>query len=149
MKFCLLPCSLYFPSSLFVRLGDQPCVTALFMKVEDVTKIKPKQSPLLVGSIFLDSCYDIRICRWTAMDRVSLIAICTLHFNVVSNFEPAIPLVPNRFSLVKMENDLWNILSYALAEKTLWRSLEETVLLLVLIYRLIVLFRAPQFYSFG
>jgi len=141
MKFLPITLIIVLSSSLFVALVINPVLTALFMKVEDVTKIKPKQKPIIVAGIFLILATIFYLLGWTAMGSISLIASVLTIFNVFL-LRAAIRWFQTVF-LVKMETIYGNILSYALAGKRPYAFFGGTVLLLVLSIGLLFV-RAPQ-----
>ena len=141
MKFLPITLIIVLSSSLFVALVINPVLTALFMKVEDVTKIKPKQKPIIVAGVFLILSTIFYLLGWTAMGSLSLIASVLTVFNVFL-LRGAIRWFQTIF-LVKMETLYGNILGYALAGKRPYAFFGGTVLLLVLSIGLLFV-RAPQ-----
>jgi len=145
MKFLPITLIIVLSSSLFVALVINPVLTALFMKVEDVTKIKPKQKPIIVAGVFLILSTIFYLLGWTAMGSLSLIASVLTVFNVFL-LRGAIRWFQTVF-LVKMETIYGNILSYALVGKRPYAFFGGTVLLLVLSIGLLFV-RAPQILFF-
>lgn len=141
MKFLPITLIIVLSSSLFVALVINPVLTALFMKVEDITKNKPKQKSLVVAGIFLVLSTIFYLVGWTAMGSLALIVTVLTLFNVFL-LRQAIRWFQTVF-LVRLENMYGNILIYALAGKRPYAFFGGTVLLLVLSIGLLFV-RAPQ-----
>ncbi|WP_339752633.1 efflux RND transporter permease subunit [Algoriphagus aquimarinus] len=141
MKFLPITLIIVLSSSLFVALVINPVLTALFMKVEDVSKDKPKQKSIIVAGVLLILSALFYLIGWTAFGSLMLIACVLTVFNVFI-LRKAIRWFQTVF-LVKMENMYEGILQYALNGKKPYGFLGGTVLLLVLSLLLLVV-RAPQ-----
>jgi multidrug efflux pump subunit AcrB len=115
-------------SSLFVALVINPVLTALFMKVEDISKNKPKKKSIITAGIFLVIAAIFYLVGWTAMGTLSLVACLLTLFNVFV-LRKAIRWFQTVL-LVRMENTYVNSLHYALAGKRPYAFLGGTVLLL-------------------
>ncbi|PZX55908.1 multidrug efflux pump subunit AcrB [Algoriphagus ratkowskyi] len=141
MKFLPITLIIVLSSSLFVALVINPVLTALFMKVEDVSVNKPKQKSIIVAGVFLILSALFYIIGWVAMGSLMLI-VCVLTIFNVFVLRRAIRWFQTVF-LVKMENFYESSLLYALNGKKPYAFLGGTVLLLVLSLVLLVV-RAPQ-----
>ncbi|WP_075351993.1 efflux RND transporter permease subunit [Algoriphagus marinus] len=129
MKFLPITLIIVLSSSLFVALVINPVLTALYMKVEDVTKVKPKQKPIIVAGIFLILSTILYLLGWTAMGSLSLIVTLLTLFNVFL-LRGAIRWFQTVF-LVKLENLYGATLTFALEGKRPYAFFGGTVLLLV------------------
>ncbi|WP_296703624.1 efflux RND transporter permease subunit, partial [Algoriphagus sp.] len=132
-------------SSLFVALVINPVLTALFMKVEDVTKVKPKQKSILVAGIFLILSTFFYLVGITAFGTLLLVACVLTLFNVFV-LRKAIRWFQTVL-LVKLENFYGTTLEYALNGKKPILFFGGTVLLLF--FSLVLLgVRAPKILFF-
>ncbi|RAI85832.1 efflux RND transporter permease subunit [Algoriphagus yeomjeoni] len=141
MKFLPITLIIVLSSSLFVALVINPVLTALYMKVEDVTKDKPKQKSIIVAGILLVLSALFYLIGWTAFGSLMLIGSLLTVFNIFL-LRKAIRWFQTVF-LVKLENMYESILTYALNGKKPYGFLGGTVLLLVLSLMLLVV-RAPE-----
>lgn len=82
MKFLPITLIIVLASSLFVALVINPVMTAMFMKLEDINKDKPKQKSILVAGSFLILATIFYLIGWTAMGSISLVASILTLFNV-------------------------------------------------------------------
>lgn len=141
MKFLPITLIIVLSSSLFVALVINPVLTALFMKVEDVNKDKPKQKSLIIAGVFLITSTIFYLLGWTAMGSLSMIAAVLTLFNIfllrgaIRWFQTVL--------LVKLETFYGNTLTYALEGKRPYAFFGGTVLLLGLSIGLLFI-RAPQ-----
>jgi len=141
MKFLPITLIIVLSSSLFVALVINPVLTALFMKVEDVSKNKPKQKSIITAGVFLILSALFYLIGWTAFGSLMLIACVLTVFNVfvlrgaIRWFQTVL--------LVKLENSYEGILKYALARKRPYAFIGGTVLLMGLSILLLFL-RAPE-----
>lgn len=115
MKFLPITLIIVLSSSLFVALVINPVLTSLFMKVEDVTKVKAKQKPILVAGVFLVLSIIFYLLSWTAMGSLAAIACVLTLFNVFV-LRGAIKWFQTVF-LVRLENMYEGILGFALGGK--------------------------------
>jgi multidrug efflux pump len=141
MKFLPITLIIVLSSSLFVALVINPVLTALYMKVEDVTVDKPKQKSIIVAGVLLILSALFYLIGWTAFGSLMLIGCLLTIFNVFI-LRKAIRWFQTVF-LVKLENMYESILLYALNGKKPYGFLGGTVLLLVLSLMLLVV-RAPE-----
>lgn len=141
MKFLPITLIIVLSSSLFVALVINPVLTALFMKVEDITKNKPKQKSIIVAGVFLILSALFYLIGWTVFGSLMLIVCVLTVFNVFV-LRRAIRWFQTVF-LVKMENAYESSLEFALNGKKPIAFLGGTVLLLVLSLALLVV-RAPE-----
>ncbi|TDQ18234.1 multidrug efflux pump subunit AcrB [Algoriphagus boseongensis] len=102
MKYLPITLIIVLSSSLFVALVINPVMTSLFMKVDDATKNKPKQKPIIVSGIFLILATIFYLVGFTAMGSLSLVASVLTLFNVFL-LRDAIRWFQTVF-LVKLEN---------------------------------------------
>jgi multidrug efflux pump len=141
MKFLPITLIIVLSSSLFVALVINPVLTALYMKVEEVTVDKPKQKSIIVAGVLLILSALFYLIGWTAFGSLMLIGCLLTIFNVFI-LRKAIRWFQTVF-LVKLENMYESILLYALNGKKPYGFLGGTVLLLVLSLMLLVV-RAPE-----
>ena len=141
MKFLPITLIIVLSSSLFVALVINPVLTALYIKLEDVTQDKPKQKSIIVAGVLLILSALFYLIGWTAFGSLMLIACVLTVFNVFV-LRKAIRWFQTVF-LVKLENMYESILKYALNGRKPYGFLGGTVLLLVLSLVLLVV-RAPQ-----
>ena len=141
MKFLPITLIIVLASSLFVALVINPVMTAMFMKLEDINKDKPKQKSILVAGSFLILATIFYLIGWTAMGSISLVASILTLFNVFL-LRKAIRWFQNVF-LVRLENAYEATLSYALTGKMPYLALGGTFLLLILSLVLLGI-RAPK-----
>ncbi len=141
MKFLPITLIIVLSASLFVALVINPVMTSLFMKVDDVTKERPKQNSIIVSGAFLVLAAIFYLTGWNIMGSLSLITSVFILMNIFF-LRKAIAWFQNVF-LVKMENTYESTLQYALAGKRPYMFLGGTVLLLFLSLGLLVV-RAPK-----
>ncbi|OYX24270.1 MAG: copper transporter [Algoriphagus sp. 32-45-6] len=141
MKFLPITLIIVLASSLFVALVINPVMTAMFMKLEDINKDKPKQKSILVAGSFLILATIFYLIGWTAMGSISLVASILTLFNVFL-LRKAIRWFQNVF-LVRLENAYEATLSYVLTGKMPYLALGGTFLLLILSLVLLGI-RAPK-----
>ena len=141
MKFLPITLIIVLSSSLFVALVINPVLTAMFMKVEDISKNKPKQKSIIVAGIFLILSALFYLVGWTALGTLMLIACVLTAFNVFL-LRRAIRWFQTVF-LVKLENMYESILIYALNGKKPMKFLVGTFMLLILSVVLLGV-RAPE-----
>ena len=141
MKFLPITLIIVLSSSLFVALVINPVMTSLFMKVDDVSKGKPKQKSIIVSGSFLVLATIFYLVGWNMMGSLSLITSVFILINIFL-LRKAIAWFQNVL-LVKMENTYESTLKYALAGKRPYMFLGGTVLLLFLSLGLLVV-RAPK-----
>jgi multidrug efflux pump subunit AcrB len=141
MKFLPITLIIVLSSSLFVALVINPVLTALYMKVEDVSVDKPKRKSIIVAGVLLILSALFYLIGWTAFGSLMLIGSLLTIFNVFV-LRGAIRWFQTVF-LVKMENMYEGTLKFALNGKKPYAFLGGTVLLLVLSLMLLVV-RAPQ-----
>jgi len=145
MKYLPITLIIVLSSSLFVALVINPVLTALFMKVQDMTDMRPKRKPLvaaLVLSILGIISYFI---GWTIAGSLFLIGAVLTLFNLFV-MRKAIRWFQNVF-LVKLEDMYERTLSFALKGKKPYMFFFGTILLLVLSIGLLFI-RAPQILFF-
>lgn len=115
MKFLPITLIIVLSSSLFVALVINPVLTSLFMKVEDVTKVKPKQRSIIVAGILLVLSVLFYLIGWTAFGSLMAIACLLTLFNIFV-LRGAIKWFQTVF-LVKLENMYEGTLKFALGGK--------------------------------
>lgn len=141
MKFLPITLIIVLSSSLFVALVINPVLTAMYMKVEDVTKDKPKQRSIIIAGVFLILSTIFYLIGATAFGTLMLVGCLLTVFNVFV-LRKAIRWFQTVF-LVKLENGYESILKYALANRRPYAFLGGTVLLLF--FSLVLLgVRAPK-----
>lgn len=141
MKFLPITLIIVLSSSLFVALVINPVLTAMFMKVEDVTRDKPKQKSIIIAGVFLILSTLFYLIGATAFGTLMLVGCLLTVFNVFI-LRKAIRWFQTVF-LVKLENGYESILKYALANRRPYAFLGGTVLLLF--FSLVLLgVRAPK-----
>ncbi|SIN67175.1 efflux RND transporter permease subunit [Algoriphagus halophilus] len=145
MKFLPITLIIVLSSSLFVALVINPVLTALYMKVEDVSKDKPKQKSIVVAGIFLILSTIFYLVGITAFGTLLLVACVLTLFNVFV-LRKAIRWFQTVL-LVKLENIYESTLEYALNGKKPYLFFGGTVLLLF--FSLVLLgIRAPKILFF-
>ncbi|MBN3520062.1 efflux RND transporter permease subunit [Algoriphagus lutimaris] len=145
MKFLPITLIIVLSSSLFVALVINPVLTALYMKVEDVSKDKPKQKSIVVAGIFLILSTIFYLVGITAFGTLLLVACVLTLFNVFI-LRKAIRWFQTVL-LVKLENIYESTLEYALNGKKPYMFFGGTVLLLF--FSLVLLgVRAPKILFF-
>ncbi len=82
MKYLPITLIIVLSSSLFVALVINPVMTSLFMKVEDVNKVKPKKKPIIVAGIFLMLATIFYLTGLTTLGSLALVASLLTLFNV-------------------------------------------------------------------
>ncbi|WP_268034670.1 efflux RND transporter permease subunit [Algoriphagus sp. PAP.12] len=145
MKFLPITLIIVLSSSLFVALVINPVLTAMYMKVEDVTKDKPKQKSIIVAGILLVLSTILYLMGWTAMGSLMLIACVLTLFNVFA-LRKAIRWFQTVL-LVKLENWYEGTLTYALDGKRPYAFFGGTILLLFFSVALLGI-RAPKILFF-
>ncbi|WP_373397446.1 efflux RND transporter permease subunit [Algoriphagus halophilus] len=145
MKFLPITLIIVLSSSLFVALVINPVLTALYMKVEDVSKDKPKQKSIVVAGIFLILSTIFYLVGITAFGTLLLVACVLTLFNVFV-LRKAIRWFQTVL-LLKLENIYESTLEYALNGKKPYLFFGGTVLLLF--FSLVLLgIRAPKILFF-
>lgn len=141
MKFLPITLIIVLSSSLFVALVINPVLTSMYMKVEDVTRDKPKQRSIIIAGVFLILSTIFYLIGATAFGTLMLVGCLLTVFNVFV-LRKAIRWFQTVF-LVKLENGYESILKYALANRRPYAFLGGTVLLLF--FSLVLLgVRAPK-----
>jgi multidrug efflux pump len=141
MKFLPITLIIVLSSSLFVALVINPVMTSMFMKIQDMTKEKPKQKFIITAGIFLILATIFYLLGWNAFGSLMLVASVLTLFNVFV-LRKAIASFQNVF-LVRLENAYERGLSYALHGKKPYFYLGGMFLLLV--FSLVLLgIRAPK-----
>ncbi|MGM0944363.1 MAG: efflux RND transporter permease subunit [Bacteroidota bacterium] len=141
MKYLPITLIIVLSSSLFVALVINPVLTSMYMKIEDVNKVKKKQKPIIVAGIFLVLSTIFYFLGWTAFGSLALVASVLTLFNVFL-LRNAIKWFQTVF-LVKLENVYENTLTFALRGKNPYFFFGGINLLLV--FSLVLLgIRAPK-----
>lgn len=141
MKFLPITLIIVLSSSLFVALVINPVLTAMYMKVEDMSKNKPKQRSIIVAGVFLILSTIFYLIGATAFGTLMLVGCLLTVFNVFL-LRRAIRWFQTVF-LVKLENGYESILNYSLAGKKPYLFIGGTFLLLV--FSIVLLYvRAPK-----
>ena len=130
MKYLPITLIIVLSSSLFVALVINPVMTSLFMKVEDVTKDKPKKKFVVVALIFVVVAAIFYLLGVTALGSLAMVAALLTLFNVYV-LRGAIRWFQTVF-LVKLENAYESTLSYALHGKKPYLVFGGTFGLLIL-----------------
>lgn len=115
MKFLPITLIIVLSSSLFVALVINPVMTAMYMKIDEVGKDKPKQKSIITAGIFLILSTIFFLIGWIAMGSLALVASVLTMFNVFF-LRRAISWFQTVF-LVKLENSYESTLQYALFGK--------------------------------
>ncbi|WP_192346227.1 efflux RND transporter permease subunit [Algoriphagus sp. Y33] len=141
MKFLPITLIIVLSSSLFVALVINPVLTSIFMKVEDISRNKPKQKSIIVAGVFLVLSAIFYLAGATAFGTLMLVGCLLTVFNTFV-LRKAIRWFQTVF-LVKLENGYESTLKYALDGRRPYAFLGGTVLLLV--FSLVLLgIRAPK-----
>ncbi len=140
MKFLPITLIIVLSSSLFVALVINPVLTSLYMKVENVSRNKPKQKSIIVAGVFLVLSTICYLLGWSTFGTLMLIGCVITLFNVFV-LRRAIRWFQTVF-LVSLENSYERLLSFALGK---WPGtfLGGTVLLLILSV-LLLFVRSPK-----
>jgi multidrug efflux pump len=115
MKFLPITLIIVLSSSLFVALVINPVMTAMFMKIDEVGKDKPKQKSIITAGIFLILSTIFFLIGWIAFGSLALVASVLTIFNVFV-LRGAISWFQTVF-LVKLENAYESTLQFALNGK--------------------------------
>ncbi|UZD22610.1 efflux RND transporter permease subunit [Algoriphagus halophytocola] len=141
MKFLPITLIIVLSSSLFVALVINPVLTAMFMKIEDVSVNKPKQKSIIVAGVFLVLSTIFYLIGVTAIGTLMLVACILTLFNVFV-LRKAIRWFQTVL-LVKLENTYESSLKFALNGKKPYLFFGGTFLLLI--FSLVLLgVRAPK-----
>ncbi|MBC6368487.1 efflux RND transporter permease subunit [Algoriphagus sp. AK58] len=141
MKYLPITLIIVLSSSLFVALVINPVMTAMYMKIDDMTQEKPKQRFMIIAGIFLVIATIFYLVGWTALGSLSLVASVLTLFNVFL-LRKAIKWFQLVF-LVKLENAYESTLTYALKGKKPYLIFGGTFLLLI--FSIVLLgIRAPK-----
>jgi len=141
MKYLPITLIIVLSSSLFVALVINPVLTALFMKVQDMTDMKPKRKPLVAALVLFVLSIVSYLIGWVAVGSLFLIGAVLTLFNLFV-MRKAIRWFQNVF-LVKLEDMYERTLSFALLGKKPYLFFFGTILLLVLSLALLFI-RAPK-----
>ncbi|MDR7131287.1 multidrug efflux pump subunit AcrB [Algoriphagus sp. 4150] len=141
MKFLPITLIIVLSSSLFVALVINPVLTSIFMKVEDVSRNKPKQRSIIIAGVFLVLSAVFYLVGATAIGTLMLVGCLLTVFNVFI-LRRAIRWFQTVF-LVKLENGYESILKYALGARRPYAFFGGTFLLLIFSLVLLVV-RAPK-----
>lgn len=115
MKFLPITLIIVLSSSLFVALVINPVMTAMFMKIDEVGKNKPKQKSIITAGVFLILSTIFFLIGWTALGSLALVASVLTVFNVFF-LRKAIGWFQSVL-LVRLENAYESTLQYALHGK--------------------------------
>jgi multidrug efflux pump len=141
MKYLPITLIIVLSSSLFVALVINPVLTAMFMKVQDITKEKPKQNTLVFAAIVGILGVILYFPGYTTMANIFvLIALLTL-FNLFF-MRRSIAWFQNVF-LANLENYYESVLIRALRGPYPYVFFGGTVLVLILSVSLLY-FKSPQ-----
>lgn len=141
MKFLPITLIIVLSSSLFVALVINPVMTSMYMKIDDLSKEKPKQKSIIVAGIFLVLATVFYLVGWTSFGSVSLVASVLTLFNVFL-LRDAIRWFQYKF-LVRLENAYERTLQYVLHGSRPYFVLGGTFILLIFSIGLLVV-RAPK-----
>ncbi|TFV94264.1 efflux RND transporter permease subunit [Algoriphagus kandeliae] len=141
MKYLPITLIIVLSSSLFVALVINPVFTSMFMKVEDVNKVKSKRKPITVAGAFLILSTLFYLTGWTAMGSLALVASILTLFNVFL-LRGAIKWFQTVF-LVRLENAYEQTLNFALRGKNPYFFFFGVNILLILSVSLYFV-RAPK-----
>lgn len=141
MKFLPITLIIVLSSSLFVALVINPVMTSMYMKIDDLSKEKPKQKSIIVAGIFLVLATVFYLVGWTSFGSVSLVASVLTLFNVFL-LRDAIRWFQYKF-LVRLENAYERTLQYVLHGSRPYFVFGGTFILLIFSIGLLVV-RAPK-----
>ncbi|NVJ85279.1 MAG: efflux RND transporter permease subunit [Algoriphagus sp.] len=141
MKYLPITLIIVLSSSLFVALIINPVLTSMYMKVEDVNKVKSKRKPITVSGVFLVLSILFYLTGWTAMGSLALVSSVLTLFNVFL-LRGAIKWFQTVF-LVRLENVYEQILNFALKGKSPYFFFAGVNVLLILSVSLYFV-RAPK-----
>ncbi|WP_439487840.1 efflux RND transporter permease subunit [Algoriphagus sp.] len=141
MKFLPITLIIVLSSSLFVALVINPVLTAMFMKVADMSKNKPKQKSIILAGGFLVLSAIFYLVGATGFGTLMLVGCLLTIFNVFV-LRKAIRWFQMVF-LVKLENSYESLLKLALSKRNPYLFFGGTFMLLV--FSLVLLgIRAPK-----
>lgn len=141
MKFLPITLIIVLSSSLFVALVINPVMTSMYMKIDDLSKEKPKRKSIIVAGIFLVLATVFYLVGWTSFGSVSLVASVLTLFNVFL-LRDAIRWFQYKF-LVRLENAYERTLQYVLHGSRPYFVVGGTFILLIFSIGLLVV-RAPK-----
>jgi multidrug efflux pump len=115
MKYLPITLIIVLSASLFVALVINPVMTAMFMKIEDMTKEKPKKGIVRIAGVLAGLSLLFYIVGWNSLGSLSMVAAVFTLINVFL-LRKAIRWFQSVF-LVKLENNYEATLRFALKGK--------------------------------
>jgi len=116
MKYLPITLIIVLSASLFVALVINPVMTSMFMKIEDMTKEKPKKGIVRIAGVLAGLSLLFYIVGWNSLGSLSMVAAVFTLINVFL-LRKAIRWFQSVF-LVKLENNYEATLRFALKGKT-------------------------------
>jgi multidrug efflux pump subunit AcrB len=115
MKYLPITLIIVLSASLFVALVINPVLTAMFMKIEDMTQEKPKQGPLRAAGFFGLISIVFYVVGWNSLGSLSIVT-SVLILVYVYFLRKAVGWFQSVY-LVRMENGYERLLTYSLKGK--------------------------------
>ena len=115
MKYLPITLIIVLSASLFVALVINPVMTAMFMKIEDMTKEKPKKGIVRIAGVLAGLSLLFYVVGWNSLGSLSIVAAVFTLINVFL-LRKAIRWFQSVF-LVKLENNYEATLRFALKGK--------------------------------
>jgi multidrug efflux pump subunit AcrB len=115
MKYLPITLIIVLSASLFVALVINPVMTAMFMKIEDMTKEKPKKGIVRIAGVLAGLSLLFYVVGWNSLGSLSMVAAVFTLINVFL-LRKAIRWFQSVF-LVKLENNYEATLRFALKGK--------------------------------
>ncbi len=141
MKYLPITLIIVLSASLFVALVINPVMTAMYMKIEDMTQNKPKKASLRAAGLFLLVGLVSYLAGWNTIGSLAvvtsvLIVVYVFYLRKAVGWFQAV-------YLVKLENGYESLLTFALKGKNPIKFLVGTFLLLIFSIALLGI-RAPK-----
>ncbi len=141
MKYLPITLIIVLSASLFVALVINPVMTAMFMKIEDMTQDKPKKASLRAAGLFALVGLVSYLAGWNTMGSLTVVT-SVLILAYVFYLRRAVGWFQSVY-LVKLENGYESLLTFALKGKNPMKFLIGTFLLLI--FSIVLLgIRAPK-----
>jgi multidrug efflux pump subunit AcrB len=141
MKYLPITLIIVLSASLFVALVINPVMTAMYMKIEDMTQDKPKKASLRAAGLFALVGLVSYLAGWNTIGSLAVVT-SVLILAYVYYLRKAVGWFQAVY-LVKLENGYESLLTFALKGKNPMKFLIGTFLLLIFSIALLAI-RAPK-----
>ena len=141
MKYLPITLIIVLSASLFVALVINPVMTAMYMKIEDMTQDKPKKASLRAAGLFALVGLVSYLAGWNTIGSLAVVT-SVLILAYVFYLRKAVGWFQAVY-LVKLENGYESLLTFALKGKNPMKFLIGTFLLLIFSIALLAI-RAPK-----